>query len=49
MIRRGRLSAKSNGTSTVLVPFDVALNRPRRITPDEKMFLARYEDGPAPE
>ena len=33
--------------STVLVPFDFALDRPRRITPDEKDFLARYADPEA--
>ena len=30
--------------STVLVPFDFSLNRPRRITTDEKAFLARFDD-----
>ena len=41
----GRLAVTG---STVLVPFDFALNRPRRLTPDEKQFLARYtEDPPA--
>ncbi len=34
--------------STVLVPFDFALNRPRRITPDEKAFLLAYGDDPTP-
>jgi len=33
--------------STLLVPFDFALNRPRRMTPDEKAFLVRYQDEPA--
>ncbi|CCG02257.1 acyl-CoA thioesterase [Blastococcus saxobsidens] len=33
--------------STLLVPFDFALNRPRRITPEEKEFLARWADVPA--
>ncbi|HEY0452308.1 acyl-CoA thioesterase, partial [Actinophytocola sp.] len=32
--------------STMLVPFDFALNRPRRITPEEKEFLQRYTDEP---
>ena len=30
--------------STLLVPFDFALDRPRRLTPEEKAFLARYAD-----
>ncbi len=30
--------------STVLVPFDFSINRPRRLTPDEKEFLGRYGD-----
>jgi acyl-CoA thioester hydrolase len=34
--------------STVLVPFDFALNRPRRITPEEKAFLIRFGDDAAP-
>ena len=33
--------------STLLVPFDFALNRPRRITPEEKAFLAEFVDEPA--
>ena len=33
--------------STMLVPFDFALNRPRRLTSEEKAFLARYGDEPA--
>ena len=34
--------------STLLVPIDFALNRPRRITPEEKAFLLRYlDDAPA--
>ena len=33
--------------STLLVPFDFALNRPRRLTPEEKVFLARCADEPA--
>ena len=34
--------------STVLVPFDFALNRPRRITAEEKTFLARWADDGVP-
>jgi acyl-CoA thioester hydrolase len=30
--------------STLLVPFDFAIDRPRRLTPAEKAFLARYAD-----
>ena len=37
----GRLAV--TGT-TLLVPFDFAIDRPRRLTPDEKAFLARYVD-----
>ncbi|MGY1617039.1 acyl-CoA thioesterase [Geodermatophilus sp. SYSU D00691] len=33
--------------STLLVPFDFSINRPRRLTPDEKEFLARWTDEPA--
>ena len=29
---------------TMLVPFDFAINRPRRLTPDEKAWLARFTD-----
>lgn len=32
--------------STVLATFDFATNRPRRLTPDEKVFLARWHDDP---
>ena len=35
--------------STLLVPFDFSINRPRRLTPDEKDFLARWADEPAAE
>jgi acyl-CoA thioester hydrolase len=31
----------------VLVPFDFALNRPRRLSPEEKSFLVRYGDDSA--
>ncbi|MBQ1045851.1 MULTISPECIES: acyl-CoA thioesterase [unclassified Micromonospora] len=30
---------------SVLVPFDLAAQRPRRITPDERAFLLRYAPG----
>ncbi len=33
--------------STLLVPFDFSLNRPRRLTTEEKEFLARWTDEPA--
>jgi acyl-CoA thioester hydrolase len=33
--------------STLLVPFDFGLNRPRRLTAEEKEFLARWSDEPA--
>ena len=33
--------------STMLVPFDFALDRPRRLTPEEKDFLSRFTDEPA--
>ncbi|MEI4273888.1 thioesterase family protein [Klenkia sp. LSe6-5] len=33
--------------STVLVPFDFALQRPRRITPEEKVWLQQWLDEPA--
>jgi acyl-CoA thioester hydrolase len=32
--------------STLLVPFDFSIDRPRRLTPDEKEFLARWGDEP---
>ncbi len=35
--------------STLLVPVDFALNRPRRLTPGEKEFLAAHlDEGPLP-
>ena len=34
--------------STLLVPFDFSLDRPRRLTPGEKEWLARWTDEPAP-
>jgi acyl-CoA thioester hydrolase len=34
--------------STLLVPFDFALNRPRRLTPEERAFLERHLDETAP-
>jgi acyl-CoA thioester hydrolase len=39
----GRLAVTG---STVLVPFDFALDRPRRLTAGEREFLARYTDEP---
>jgi len=33
--------------STLLVPFDFTISRPRRLTPDEKDFLRRWSDDPA--
>ncbi|MGY1836006.1 acyl-CoA thioesterase [Blastococcus sp. SYSU DS0510] len=33
--------------STLLVPFDFGLNRPRRLTAEEKEFLTRWSDEPA--
>ena len=33
--------------STVCVPFDFATDRPRRITPEEKLVLAGFADDPA--
>ena len=35
----GRLAVTG---ATLLVPFDFAIDRPRRLTPDEKAFLTRY-------
>ena len=32
--------------STLLVPFDFAIDRPRRLTPDERVFLDKYLDEP---
>ena len=32
--------------STLLVPFDFSIDRPRRLSPDEKEFLARWTDEP---
>ncbi len=39
----GRLAVTG---STLLVPVDFALNRPRRLTPEEKVFLNKYLDEP---
>ena len=33
--------------STLLVPFDFDIARPRRLTAEEKEFLARWTDEPA--
>jgi acyl-CoA thioester hydrolase len=35
--------------STLLVPFDFSIDRPRRLTGEEREFLARYADEPADE
>jgi acyl-CoA thioester hydrolase len=40
----GRLAVTG---STLLVPFDFAINRPRRLTPGEKEFLAQHMDDEA--
>jgi acyl-CoA thioester hydrolase len=40
----GQLAATGQ---TMLVPFDFALERPRRITPEEKEFLLRFTDESA--
>ena len=40
----GQLAATGQ---TMLVPFDFSLNRPRRITPEEKGFLARFTEDSA--
>jgi acyl-CoA thioester hydrolase len=40
----GQLAATGG---TVLVPFDFALNRPRRLTQGERDFLIRFTDEPA--
>jgi acyl-CoA thioester hydrolase len=34
--------------STLLAPFDFALNRPRRLTPGERDFLSRWTDDSTP-
>ena len=39
----GRLAVTG---STLLVPFDFAIDRPRRITQEEKEFLLRFADEP---
>ncbi len=41
----GRLAVTG---STLLVPVDFALDRPRRLTPEEKAFLARHHDDETP-
>ena len=33
--------------STLLVPYDFSIDRPRRLTPDEREFLGRWVDEPA--
>jgi acyl-CoA thioester hydrolase len=44
LFHHGRLAVTG---STVLVPFDFAFERPRRITPQEKSFLQGYLDDHA--
>ena len=44
ILDHGRLAIMG---STVLVPFDFSIGRPRRLTPDEKEFLLRWTDEPA--
>ncbi|MGY1814796.1 acyl-CoA thioesterase [Blastococcus sp. SYSU D00820] len=44
LVDHGRLAVTG---STLLVPFDFTINRPRRLTQDEKEFLARWADEPA--
>ena len=44
LLDHGRLSVTG---STLLVPFDFSISRPRRLTPDEKEFLGRWIDEPA--
>jgi acyl-CoA thioester hydrolase len=40
----GRLAVTG---STLLVPYDFSIARPRRITPEEREFLLRWTDEPA--
>jgi acyl-CoA thioester hydrolase len=40
----GRLAVTG---STLLVPYDFSISRPRRLTGEEKEFLVRYTDEPA--
>jgi acyl-CoA thioester hydrolase len=44
LLDHGRLAVTGR---TLLVPFDFSINRPRRLTPDEKEFLARWTDEPS--
>jgi acyl-CoA thioester hydrolase len=44
LLDHGRLAVTGR---TLLVPFDFSINRPRRLTPDEKDFLLRWTDEPA--
>jgi acyl-CoA thioester hydrolase len=41
---QGRLAVTG---STLLVPYDFSISRPRRLTGEEKEFLARYTEEPA--
>jgi acyl-CoA thioester hydrolase len=44
LLDHGRLAVTGR---TLLVPFDFSINRPRRLTPDEKEFLQRWTEEPA--
>jgi acyl-CoA thioester hydrolase len=41
LLDHGRLAVTGR---TLLVPFDFSINRPRRLSPDEKEFLQRWTD-----
>ena len=43
LLDHGRLAVTGR---TLLVPFDFSINRPRRLTPDEKEFLQRWTEEP---
>ena len=47
LLTTGSVAALITG-STLLVPVDFALNRPRRLTPEERAFLDKYLDDGAP-
>ena len=44
IVDQGKLAVTG---STLLVPYDFTIARPRRLTPDEKEFLLRWTDEPA--
>jgi acyl-CoA thioester hydrolase len=44
LLDHGRLAVTGR---TLLVPFDFSINRPRRLTPDEKEFLQRWTEEPS--